>query len=249
MSFYYYSTIQKERTAPVRRTSPGKITDRIETFEATVDFMEPIDVIWKKKTVTLPNLVRCIKCHGLMSLYMDLRHARDKREKGLLLPAYQCLGCQEIRPIGAKFNPDQAVARGAWPAMEFNSPATRVRHFDEEVEKRIGKYNRRNQRRLGKSAQEERQSPQPRMPVAQAVQKPRVPVGNIANYSLAKLVQKVLVVAGRVETEDAEIDEEMMDAASDLRNARKKEVTQRRTMEEKRKMEELQRKQLTTLQD
>ncbi|EGT36921.1 hypothetical protein CAEBREN_07557 [Caenorhabditis brenneri] len=83
------NTQSEKRQPPVRRTSPGRITDRIETFDADADYMEPIDVIWKKKTVTLPNLVRCIKCHELMSLYMDLRHARDKKDKGLLLPAYQ----------------------------------------------------------------------------------------------------------------------------------------------------------------
>ncbi|CAL2048444.1 unnamed protein product [Caenorhabditis brenneri] len=66
------STQSEKRQPPVRRTSPGRITDRIETFDTDADYMEPIDVIWKKKTVTLLNLVRCIKCHGLMSLYMDL---------------------------------------------------------------------------------------------------------------------------------------------------------------------------------
>ncbi|EGT56848.1 hypothetical protein CAEBREN_29575 [Caenorhabditis brenneri] len=51
------STQSEKRQPPVRRTSPGKITDRIETFDTDADYMEPIDVIWKKKTVTLLNLV------------------------------------------------------------------------------------------------------------------------------------------------------------------------------------------------
>ncbi|EGT37483.1 hypothetical protein CAEBREN_20064 [Caenorhabditis brenneri] len=190
---------------PLFNGAPVRTMESVSTQSANADYMEPIDVIWKQKTVTLPNLVKCIKCHGLMSLYMDLRNARDKKEKGLLVPAYQCLRCQEIRPIGAKFHPYEAFARAAWPAMEFNDPATQVRNFDEEVEKRIGEYNRRNQRRR-----------EPRSPVVHAVENPRVhvPFGNTATYSLAKLVQKVLVVAGRVETEDAEIDEGMLNEVS-----------------------------------
>lgn len=230
--------------------------------EANANFHQPTQVIWKNKSITVPEFMRCELCKGLMSLWIDIGEARKKYDR--LFPAYKCNGCPSIRSIARKFDQDEKIAESSWPTVKLSSPPKLTRDFDEELKRVMGPYLPKDlkkkdltknvpPKRLGPlrtcrdaknhlsenfhcgcpassgvAAEDAEQSipsdtvssstSEPKVNVAQAVENPRMPneianiitkrvvVGDTSTYNLRQLIQKVLVVSGRVQSEETTFD-------------------------------------------
>ncbi|EGT45935.1 hypothetical protein CAEBREN_07974 [Caenorhabditis brenneri] len=151
-----YNGVQQDTTEQVSnqlkkaQQQMKQVTDEIvsnnkKQLEDNANFQQPTKVIWKKKSIIVPEFMRCELCKGLMSLWIDLCDARKKYER--MFPAYKCNACPSVRSIASKFDPNEKIAEASWPSVKINAPVKLVRDFDDEVNKVIGPILERERKR------------------------------------------------------------------------------------------------------
>ncbi|EGT50193.1 hypothetical protein CAEBREN_07344 [Caenorhabditis brenneri] len=194
---------------------------------------KPVKVIWKKRSIIVPDFMRCDYCQNRMELWCD------KMTVKVLGPFYRCKGCPTGQSIASKFDEDERKAAAAWPPGKMTGPALLVKNFD-DVEEEIPKPPEKKRPELYcRDPQTHhlidhhcRQLPLPPQDLPpwisatrtqkgapQVVKDPPRPketvvLGDPSKYCLRRLVQKVMVVSGREESEEVPLKTELMNKVS-----------------------------------
>ncbi|EGT44293.1 hypothetical protein CAEBREN_10438 [Caenorhabditis brenneri] len=194
---------------------------------------KPVKVIWKKRSIIVPDFMKCDYCQDRMELWCD------KMTVKVLGPFYRCKGCPTGQSIARKFDEDERKATAAWPPGKMTGPALLVKNFD-DVEEEIPKppekkrpelYCRdpqthhlidHNCSRLPLPPQDlppwitatRYQKGAPQMTKDPLRPKEIVVLGDPSKYCLRRLVQKVMVVSGREESEEVPLKTELMNKVS-----------------------------------
>ncbi|CAL2041444.1 unnamed protein product [Caenorhabditis brenneri] len=194
---------------------------------------KPVKVIWKGRSIIVPNFMKCDYCQNRMELWCD------KTTVKVLGPFYRCKGCPTGQSIARKFDEDERKAAAAWPPGKMTGPALLVKNFD-DVEEEIPKppekkrpelYCRdpqthhlidHNCSRLPLPPQDlppwitatRNQKGAPQVVKDPPRPKESVVLGDPSKYCLRRLVQKVMVVSGREESEEVPLKTELMNKVS-----------------------------------
>ncbi|EGT52661.1 hypothetical protein CAEBREN_14988 [Caenorhabditis brenneri] len=194
---------------------------------------KPVKVIWKKRSIIVPDFMKCDYCQDRMELWCD------KMTVKVLGPFYRCKGCPTGQSIARKFDEDERKAAAAWPPGKMTGPALLVKNFD-DVEEEIPKPPEKkrpelhcrdpqthhlidhNCSRLPLPPQDlppwitatRNQKGAPQIMKDPPRPKEIVVLGDPSKYCLRRLIQKVMVVSGREESEEVPLKTELMNKVS-----------------------------------